>query len=147
MRRILKIYKPFTHAGLLLAAQYRINFIFFVFGDILRCFITYFLWHAVFTSGSQQTFMGFSEIDMTVYIFITFLTGIVAYSDGAFAVGEEIRDGSIAMRMIKPIRFEFAFLFQELGERTMTAMIVFVPLMAGVELYKFAMTGALCFNI
>ncbi|MBQ7504897.1 MAG: ABC-2 family transporter protein [Ruminococcus sp.] len=147
MRKILRIYKPFTHAGFLLAAQYRVNFIFFIFGDILRCFINYFLWHAVFTSGGAKTFMGFSEHDMVVYIFISFLTGIVSYSDGAFAVGEEIRDGSIAMRMIKPIRFEFAFLFQELGERTMTAMIVFVPLMAGVEIYKFAATGVLGFNI
>ena len=147
MSKILRIYKPFTHAGLLLAAQYRVNFIFFVLGDILRCFINYFLWHAVFTSGGAQTFMGFSETDMVVYIFISFLTGLIAYSDGAYAVGEEIRDGSIAMRMIKPIRFEFAFLFQELGERTMTAMLAFVPLLVGVEIYKFAVTGVLGFNI
>ena len=147
MRRILKIYKPFTHAGFLLAAQYRLNFLFFIFGDIVRCFISYFLWHAVFTSGGADTFMGFSETDMTVYIFISFLTGVVAYSDGSYIVGEEIRDGNIAMRMIKPIRFDLAFLFQELGERTMTAMIIFVPMMAGVEIYKFVVTGTVCFNI
>ena len=147
MRKILRIYKPFTHAGFLLAAQYRVNFIFFVFGDIIRCFISYFLWHAVFTSGGNNTFMGFSEVDMTVYIFISFLTGIVAYSDGSYIVGEEIRDGNIAMRLIKPIRFDLAFLFQELGERTVTAMIIFVPMMAGVEIYKFVVTGAVGFNI
>lgn len=147
MSKILKIYKPFTHAGFLLAAQYKVNFVFFVLGDILRCFITFFLWHAVFTSGGTNTFMGFSEVDMTVYIFISFLTGVVAYSDGSYIIGEEIRDGNIAMRMIKPIRFEFALLFQELGERTLTALIAFVPLLAGVEIYKFAVTGAFSFNI
>ena len=44
MRKIFRIYKPFTHAGILLAAQYRVNFIFFLLGDILMCFINYFLW-------------------------------------------------------------------------------------------------------
>ena len=147
MRRIFKIYKPFTHAGFLLAAQYRLNFIFFLLGDILRCFISYFLWHAVFTSGGASTFMGFSETDMVVYIFISFLTGLVTYSDGSYYVGEEIRDGNIAMRLIKPIRFDLMFLFQEIGERTITSMIAFVPLMAGVEIYKLAITGVMGFNI
>lgn len=147
MRKILKIYRPFTHAGVLIAAQYRANFFFFILGDIIRCFINYFLWHAVFTSGGAKTFMGFSEVDMVVYIFISFLTSVIAYSDGAYAVGEEIRDGSIAMRMIKPIRFDLAFLFQELGERLISLTLSFVPLLLGVEIYKFAATGAIGFNI
>jgi ABC-2 type transport system permease protein len=147
MRKILKIYKPFTHAGVLLAAQYRINFIFFILGDILMCFINYFLWKAVFNSGGAETFMGFSEVDMVSYIFISFLTSTLAYSDGSYAVGEEIRDGSIAMRMIKPIRFDLAFLFQELGERTMSLTLAFVPLVAGVELFKFFATGSFRFSI
>ncbi len=147
MRKILKIYKPFTHAGVLLAAQYRVNFVFFILGDVLRCFINYFLWHAVFKSGGAETFMGFSEIDMVSYIFISFLTTTLAYSDGAYAVGEEIRDGSIAMRMIKPIRFDLAFLFQELGERTMSLLLAFLPLVAGVEIFRFFATGRFAFNL
>lgn len=147
MRKVFKIYSPFTHAGVLLAAQYRINFFFFILGDILRCFINYFLWHAVFTSGGEKTFAGFSETDMVVYIFISFLTSVIAYSDGSYAVGEEIRDGNIAMRMIKPIRFDLAFLFQELGERLITITLIFVPMMLGVEVYKFAVTGVIGFNI
>lgn len=147
MRKVLKTYKPFTHAGVLLAAQYRVNFIFFILGDILMCFINYFLWKAVFNSGGAETFMGFSEVDMVVYIFISFLTSTIAYSDGSYAVGEEIRDGSIAMRMIKPIRFDLAFLFQELGERTMSLTIIFLPLLVGVELYKFFVTGSVMFSL
>ena len=147
MRKILKTYKPFTHAGLLMAAQYRANFFFFILGDILMCFINYFLWHAVYNSGSAESFKGCTEVDMVVYIFISFLTTTIAYSDGTYAVGEEIRDGTIAMRMIKPIRFELAFLFQELGERIMTLFLVFVPLVSGVEIYKFVMTGSVRFNI
>jgi len=147
MRKIFRIYKPFTHAGILLAAQYRVNFIFFLLGDILMCFINYFLWRAVFNSGGAQTFMGFSEADMVSYIFISFLTSTLAYSDGSYAVGEEIRDGSVVMRMIKPIRFDLAFLFQELGERVISIAIVFLPLVAGVEVFRFFATGAVQFNI
>ena len=74
----------------------------------------YFVWKAVFLSSEGDTFMGFTMEDMVVYLFITFLTGYLTYSDGAFAVGEEIIDGSIAMRMIRPCSFESSFLFQEL---------------------------------
>lgn len=51
------------------------------------------------------------------------------------------------MRMIKPIRFDLAFLFQELGERLITITLIFVPMMLGVEVYKFAVTGVIGFNI
>lgn len=146
MRKVFRTYKPFTHAGMLLAAQYRVNFIFFILGDILMCFISYFLWKAVFASGGTQSFMGFTQTDMIGYIFISFLTRTIGYSDGSYVVGEEIRDGSIAMRMIKPIRFDLAFLFQELGERTITTVFVFIPLIAGVEIYKIAVTGVFAFN-
>lgn len=73
----------------------------------------FFLWKAVFESSGGNSFMGFSMTDMTVYIFITFLSGYLTYSEGAYAVGEEIRDGSIAMRMIKPVSFDMTFYFKK----------------------------------
>jgi len=107
----------------------------------------YFVWKAVFLSSDSETFMGFTMEDMVVYLFITFLTGYMTYSDGAFAVGEEIIDGSIAMRMIKPCSFEMCFLFQELGSRLISISMIFVPMVAGVEIYRYAVCGEVRFQI
>ena len=146
MKRFLRTYKPFTRAGMQEMIAYRANFICFLIGEIMSAFIMYFVWKAVFLSSDSDTFMGFTMEDMVVYLFITFLTGYLTYSDGAFAVGEEIVDGSIAMRMIKPCSFEMCFLFQELGSRIISVSMIFVPLVAGVEIYRYAVCGAVRFQ-
>ena len=147
LSRFFRTYKPFTRAGVQEAIAYRTNFICFLIGEIMSAFIMYFVWKAVFLSSDSDTFMGFTMEDMVVYLFITFLTGYLTYSDGAFAVGEEIVDGSIAMRMIRPCSFEMCFLFQELGNRLISVSMIFVPMVAGVEVYRYIVCGTLRFNI
>ena len=147
LSRFFKTYRPFTRAGMQELVAYRANFICFFIGEIMSAFIMFFVWRAVFDSSDSTTFMGFTMEDMVVYLFISFLTGYITYSDGAWAVGEEIVDGSIAMRMIRPCSFEMCFLFQELGNRIVSTAIIFAPMVLGVEIYRFAVTGAVRFNI
>ena len=150
MRRIkkfFKTYKPFTRAGMQELVAYRANFICFFIGEIMSAFIMLFVWKAVFMSTESDTFMGFSMEDMVVYLFISFLTGYLTYSDGAFAVGEEIVDGSIASRMLRPCSFEMCFLFQELGNRIISIAMIFVPIVCGVEIYRFVIAGSVRFSI
>ncbi len=147
VRRFFRTYIPFSRAGIQEAVVYRANFICFLIGEIMSAFIMYFVWKAVFLSSGSKTFMGFTMEDMVVYLFITFLTGYMTYSDGAFAVGEEIVDGSIAARMIRPCSFEMCFLFQELGNRLISVSMIFVPMVAGVEIYRYITCGELRFNI
>lgn len=146
IRRFMRTYRPFTRAGIQEMIAYRANFICFLIGEIMSAFIMYFVWKAVFLSSDSDTFMGFTMEDMVVYLFITFLTGYLTYSDGAFAVGEEIIDGSIAMRMIRPCSFEASFLFQELGSRVISVAMIFVPMVAGVEIYRYVVFGAVRFQ-
>ena len=51
------------------------------------------------------------------------------------------------MRLIKPCSFDMCFLFQELGNKVMNYSIMFVPIVLGVEIYRFVATGSVCFNI
>lgn len=147
MKRFLRIYKPFTKAGIQGLMAYRFNFLCFLLGELFKCFTMFFVWKAVFESSNSSTFMGFTMTDMTVYLFITFLAGYITGSDGTYAVGEEIRDGSIAMRMIKPVSFDMAFLFQELGNKLVIIMLVLFPICIGVEFYKFFAYGKVMFDV
>lgn len=147
VRRFFRTYRPFTRAGIQEMIAYRANFICFLIGEIMSAFIMYFVWKAVFLSTDSETFMGFTMEDMVVYLFITFLTGYLTYSDGAFSVGEEIIEGSIAMRMIRPASFEMSFLFQELGNRIISVVMIFAPIVVGVEIYRYAVSGMLRFQI
>ena len=147
VKRFFKTYLPFSRAGVQEMIAYCANFVCFLIGEIVSAFIMFFVWKAVFTNSPNRSINGFTMEDMVVYLFITFLTGYLTYSDGAFAIGEEIVDGSIAMRMIKPCSFEMCFLFQELGSRLISVAMIFVPIVAGVEIYRYVITGALRFDI
>ncbi len=147
MSKLFRLYKPFTRAGILDMITYRVNFLFFLLGEIMRCFVMFFVWKAVFDSSDSSTLYGFSYDNMVVYLFISFLTGYITYSDGSYAIGKEILDGSIAMRMVKPVDFDMCFLFQELGSKAIQMLIVFLPITVGVEAYRWIISGQLLLNI
>ncbi|MBQ4104958.1 MAG: ABC-2 family transporter protein [Clostridia bacterium] len=141
MTKLIRIYKPFTRAGILEMITYRVNFLFFLLGEIMKCFVMFFVWKAVFDSSDSSTVYGFTYDNMVVYLFITFLSGYLTYSDGSYVIGKEILDGSIAMRMIKPVDFDMCFLFQELGTKIMQFLMIFLPITAGVEIYRWIVNG------
>ncbi|MBQ9673058.1 MAG: ABC-2 family transporter protein [Ruminococcus sp.] len=147
MKKKLRIYKPFISAGMQEVSTYRINWIFFMIGNVMGCFVSYFIWKAVFLSGDNPIMNGFTMPQMVVYIFLMFLTSTMISSGGTYDIGEEIRDGSIAMRIIKPISYNSTFLFQELGSKFMTVCLLIVPLVFGVEIVRYAFTGSVQFEI
>lgn len=146
MRRKLKIYLPFINAGLQEATTYRVNWFFMILGNILGCFVSYFIWNAIFLSGGGGTMNGFTMPQMVVYIFLIFLTSTLISSGGTYDIGEEIRDGSIAMRMIKPVSYNATFLFQELGNKIMTVCVIIIPLVVGVEICRWVLMGDVQFH-
>ena len=147
MKRKLKIYLPFVNAGMQETTTYRTNWIFWQLGNILGCFISYFLWKAIFDSSENATMNGFSMSQMIVYIFLMFLTTTLIGSGGTYDIGEEIRDGSISMRLIKPVSYNATFLFQELGNKLMTVCVLILPLVAGVEAVRYHVTGKVQFHL
>lgn len=146
MNKYIKKYKPFIHAGIKEAITYRANWLFIIFGNIIGCFISFFLWKAIFESSSDSNFMGFSLEEMIIYVFITFITSNMINSGGTYNIGDEIKDGSIAMRMIKPISYNYTFLFQEIGNKIINVLIAFIPLIIGLEIYIYINTGDLIIN-
>jgi len=147
LKHFLRIHLPFARAGISVAMAYKLNFIGFVLGDILNCVIVFFLWSAVFAAADSGTINGFSRIDMTAYVFVAFLTTYLTYSDAAWALGDEIRDGSIAMRLIKPIDFEHPLLFQEMGDKGVSVSLVTIPTLIGVEVYRYVSMGKVMLNV
>lgn len=146
MRRFLNMYKPFTLAGIQEFIVYKANFLFFVIGEILYSFIMFFVWKAVFLSSDSDTFMGFTMINMVVYLFMTYLSTVLTGSDMSYAIGEEIVEGSIAMRLIKPVNYDTSFFFQELGNKIIMIGVMLIPLTVSVEVYRYVATGTVMFD-
>ena len=147
IKKYFKTYLPFTRAGIQAAMAYRTNFIAFFFGSIFFCLVVYYIWRAVFNASGEGMMNGFTMTDMTVFLFITALTNFLTESDGSYDVGEEVRDGNIAMRLIKPVGFHSTFLFTEMGWKLLVFAMIFAPVVVGVEIYKYHAYGGFAFDI
>lgn len=147
MNKIKKLYLPFTRVGIQEQLTYKFNFLGFFIGELFYCFVMYYVWKAVFESSGSGTFMDFSMNDMVVYLFVSNVTTYLTYSTVGQSIGEEIKDGSISMRLIKPINFNLSYLFKELGGLLIAVCIIFVPMIIGIELYRYLMNGYIMFSI
>ena len=147
MKNFFRIYKSFTKAGIQSSMAYRTSFLCFVLGESLYCFVMYFIWKGVFASSGENSFMGFSMTDMTVYVFLSNLVGFLTSTDSTDNLADEIHDGSIIMRMIKPVNVDYSLLAFEIGNKVMMLTCLFLPVMLGVEIYRYVSLGYVAFNI
>lgn len=145
--RIKRVYGGFAKAGAQNAMAYKLNFMGFFLGETLYCFVMFFIWKAVFAASGESTFMGFTMTDMTLYVFLANIVGFLTGTDSTQALAEEIRDGNIIMRMIKPVNVDLSLLATEVGDKAVMSAFIFLPVMAGVEVYRYFALGFVAFNI
>lgn len=143
LRKKLRLYWTFSRSAIQVMMSYRINFFIFVFGDLLKTFVLYYIWKAVFLSSSQNVMNGFSLDDMIIYVFISSIVGgtISWNTDGT--IGREVREGSIAMNLIKPISYQMRMFFDAVGGFIFQVLFVAVPLWLGLVLFRYFTVGEL----
>ncbi len=146
MNNIRRRYVPFMKAGIQNLVIYRLNFLGFVIGGLIYCFVMFYLWKAVFDSNGGGAFLGFSMTDMVIYLFLSNTTGQLIFSGVSNDVGEEIRDGSITMRLLKPVNTDLSYMFTELGTVMMKLVVLLLPMILGLETYRYFISGALMFS-
>ena len=130
-------YRPFIKVGMQGMVAYRAIFFLQVIAQSLGAFVTYYLWRAIFLSSSDASLNGFSLSEMTLYVLLSFFTALLTSSGGNWSIGEEVRDGSISMRLLKPVSFSVTYLFQEIGEKVMMLVLVAIPFLIGLTLLQF----------
>ncbi len=143
VKRKFKLYWPFSRGVIQTIMSYRVNFFMFVFGNLMRTFVIYYLWKAVFLSSSSTTMNGFDLDDMIIYIFMSSLTAgtISTGTDGD--IGQEVRDGSIAMNLIKPISYKVRMFYISFGAFIYQIVFVFLPVWIGLLAVRYFTIGEL----
>ena len=136
MVKLWRRYKPFINAGIQELITYRVNFLLYRIGDVMGAFVAFYLWKAVFDSSQESLIQGFSMADITLYIIMSFVTNLLTRSDSSFMIGEEVKDGSIIMRLLRPVHFAASYLFTELGSKWLIFISVGVPFLCVIVLVK-----------
>lgn len=128
MREIkgIKSYLPFTRNVFQRLISYKANTIIFMFGDLLMIAVTYYLWKAIYGSTTETIINGFNFNEMIIYIFISFITSIIISVDISYDISREVKDGSIAINLVRPISYEKRMFFQGLGNVLYNFVVIFL---------------------
>ncbi|GAX46872.1 ABC transporter permease [Pseudolactococcus reticulitermitis] len=143
----LKKYQPFINAGIKRSFAYRLDFLLYRVGDIMGAIVTYFLWSAIFNSSKHSSIGGFTIQEMSIYVFLSFFTGIVINTGSSPTIGQEIKDGSIVMRLLKPVSFMATYLFEEVGKKIVQVGILTVPILGGLIIFQIFISTVVPFDI
>ncbi len=146
MNKLLRQYWPFTVAGVQSTLMYSVNILFFSLSEVLYCFVMFYLWQAVFAASGGDSFMGFDMNDMVVYLFMSNATAYLTASAADEMIADEIKDGSISMRLLKPVNFTASILSMDLAGPMVMFFVVFLPMTAGVEIYRGVQCGCVMFD-
>ena len=121
-----KSYFTFTKNVFQRNLAYKANTVMFVLGDAMILAVTYYLWKAIYTSSSASILNGFTYNDMIIYVLLSFLTQGLISTEVSNTISREVKNGSIASNLIKPISYEKRMLFEGLGSMFYQFVLVFI---------------------
>lgn len=130
----LRRYRRFTRNSVSRLLAYRANVLLFILGNVLQTVVLFFLWRAVFRSSGSATLQGFSFPEMVVYLIAGATVGAVIRTNAEDVVADEVREGSIAMNLVRPIDYRLRVFFDALGGTLYNLVLVGLPAVVAVAL-------------
>lgn len=122
-------YLPFAVNTVKRNMAYRGAFFIRLVSRFFTVLVTYYLWKAIFQSSTSSEIQGFTFAEMTVYIAINFLTGIITGISGptALNIATDVADGSIAIQLIRPISYRLIKFSENMGDLVGNFLVQVIP--------------------
>jgi ABC-2 type transport system permease protein len=134
-KRLTNRYTGFIKAGVLGTFVYKFAIFGWLIGDIVALIIYCFLWIAVFANSPTATINGFTSTGMLAYVVSARIIGHLVNSSSSFYnVGSDIRDGTIANRLSKPINYRRTQMYSSIGQYIGSFILFFFPLYVPAQL-------------
>lgn len=143
----ISMYLPFGRSVIQRQMSYKVGFFMRILGGLVQVMITYYLWVAIFNSSETGVVQGFTKNDMIVYVIITYIVMQMINISMEWTIADDIRSGSIATNLIKPISYEKRILAESLGESFKNTVTIALPVWIIFYLYKFVVQGVTPPNI
>ncbi len=139
MRSIKKkfnLYLPFAKAGIKTELAYKAQIVMWMIISFFEIFFVLFLYSAIYRNspdGMGSIINGFSFHDMILYMITSFFFSFVMGSgDTAYDIYTDIKEGTIANTLTKPVSYRTRHLFSYFGVLTFDYAVVIVPFLTVV---------------
>ncbi|MBA4495419.1 ABC transporter permease [Paenactinomyces guangxiensis] len=142
----------------LMMLAYRVNYYSGIVIYSLNIGVYFFLWMAIY--GDQSSLQGLTAVQMATYIAVSWMARAFYFNNLDREIAQEIRDGTVAIQLIRPYHYLLVKAFQGFGEGMFRLLLFSVPGMIVVSLifpihlpvnaevwYKFALSLVLGFIV
>ena len=141
MKKLFKVYIPFTVNEIKVNLAYPASFYLFILCTMFGSFINYFLWMAIYGSASGATLGGLTRGEMVVYVFMSYVTSSLTMISISENVSEDVVKGTVSMNLIKPIDYRLSLIFMAFGNVIYRFFAPCILVWVGLEYYKVVFLG------
>lgn len=144
-----KKYWTFAKAEIVGTMAYKFSIYVWLISDVIALIFTCILWKVVYEYSAIGLYgimpsTGYNLSTMMLYLIIAKGTMNLVMSSGTFYyLSEEIKDGTIAMKLIKPINYRIQLLFGAIGRYIINLIMFFLPIVllgyGSVALFAYSM--------
>lgn len=122
---MLGIYLEVIRIRFLNLFAYRVNYYSGVIIYSLNIGVYYFLWNAVY--GGETSLNGMTAVQMSTYIAISWMSRAFYFNNLDYEIAEEVREGSVAVHLIRPYQYLLVKAAQGFGEGLFRLLLFSVP--------------------
>ena len=132
IKRKLKLYLLFSKAGVKSELAYKAQIVMWIVISFVQVLFVVYLYEAIYRSsesGFDSVINGFTFYDMILYMITSFLFSFVMGSgDTSYNIYTDIKDGTIANTLTKPVSYRLRHLFTYLGVLALDYAVVVLPI-------------------
>ena len=121
----MRTYLPVARATYMIGIVYRFGFLFTILGNIVYLGVAYYLWKSSYRYSDTIRGLTFNETFLYVGLGSAIFILLKTYAD--WIIHYEIREGSIATYLTKPMDFQIYALFANLGSLLMNLTAISIP--------------------
>lgn len=150
MKGRLKKYLIFAKSGVQSTLAYRGTIFLWFLGGIINAVVMCLLWWAVYNFSPESAIAGYTFPQMIMYVIMSTVVGEITYSDTLGLIGDDVRDGVVGMRLMKPVNYRAQLGFTNIGGFAARVLIIGLPMIVGGTLlcvFAFGLTGITWYNV
>ena len=134
IKRLLKLYLPFSKAGVKIELAYKAQIVMWIFISLVQTLFVVFLYGAIYRNspeGMDSVIHGFTFYDMILYMITSFFFSFVmGGGDTSYDIATDIREGTIANTLTKPVSYRLRHLFTYFGVFALDYAVVILPFLS-----------------
>lgn len=132
IKKNLRLYLPFARAGMKSELAYKAQIAMWIIISFVEVFFVLFLYEAIYRNspgGMSSVINGFTFTEMVLYMITSFMFSFVMGSgDTAYNIYTDIKEGTVANTLTKPVSYRLRHLFTYLGVLALDYVVVVIPL-------------------